>query len=68
MGHFDKADFAVTLMLRPAEAGGIYRYLSRLRVGGSAEFEVVDRVLDGDDTGCIDLYAPGGNAHPVSRS
>ena len=29
--HFDNADFVTTLMLRPAEAGGLYEYVPGLR-------------------------------------
>jgi len=45
--HFDNADFVTTLMIRPAEAGGIYEYLPGLRGPGADDFEALGRVLDG---------------------
>ncbi len=45
--HFDNADFVTTLMIRPAEAGGIYEYVPGLRGPGRDDFEAVGRALDG---------------------
>ncbi len=45
--HFDNADFVTTLMIRPAEAGGIYEYLPGLRGPGHDDFEALGRALDG---------------------
>ena len=45
--HFDNADFVTTLMIRPAEAGGIYEYLPGLRGPGEDDFEALGRALDG---------------------
>lgn len=58
--HFDKAEFAVTLMLQPPQAGGAFRYLPNVRTGGAAEDAAVGAVLDGDETGLIDLAPPAG--------
>ncbi len=45
--HFDNADFVTTLMIRPAEAGGIYHYVPGLRGPGDDDFAALGRVLDG---------------------
>jgi len=59
--HFDNAEFAVTLMLKPPLAGGSFRYLPGIRSGDTAEHAAVNRVLDGDETGLIDLAPPAGS-------
>lgn len=46
--HFDNASFVVTLMLRPAAAGGDYEYAPFIRSAEAENFEAVGRVLDGD--------------------
>jgi len=58
--HFDNAEFAVTLMLQPPEASGAFRYLPNVRTGDAAEEAAVTAVLDGDETGLIDLAPPAG--------
>ena len=45
--HFDNADFVTTLMLRPAEAGGLYEYAPGLRRPEDEAYDAVARVLDG---------------------
>jgi alkylated DNA repair dioxygenase AlkB len=49
--HFDNADFVTTLMLRPAEAGGVYEYAPGLRNPEDANYDAVARVLDGERAG-----------------
>lgn len=49
--HFDNADFATTLMLRPAAAGGRYEYAPGLRTPEDANYDAVARVLDGARAG-----------------
>ncbi len=49
--HFDNADFATTLMLRPAAAGGLYEYAPGLRTPEDANYDAVARVLDGARAG-----------------
>ena len=49
--HFDNADFATTLMLRPAAAGGRYEYAPGLRTPEDASYDAVARVLDGARAG-----------------
>ena len=53
--HFDNANFVVTLMLRPAEAGGRYDYLPGSRSEADDGFATVARVLDGDTKGVLSL-------------
>ena len=49
--HFDNAKFVVTLMLRPAEAGGAYEYAPFIRSAEQENYATVGRVLDGDTAG-----------------
>jgi len=58
--HFDNAEFAVTLMLQPPESGGAFRYLPNVRTGDAAEEAAVSAVLDGDETGLINLAPSAG--------
>lgn len=46
--HFDGADFAVTLMIQSADAGGRFEYVLNLRSDEDPNFIGVARVLDGD--------------------
>ncbi len=45
--HFDNADFVTTLMLRPAEAGGLYEYAPGIRTPEDEAYDALARVLDG---------------------
>jgi hypothetical protein len=49
--HYDNADWAITLMLQPAEAGGVYEYLPWIRRPDDENYDAVARVLDGDRDG-----------------
>ncbi len=57
--HFDNADFVTTLMLRPAEAGGLYEYAPGLRRPEDETYDAVARVLDGARQGvrALDMAA-----------
>ncbi len=48
--HFDNSSFAVTMLLRAPEAGGIFEYVADVRDAdaGDLAFERVDAILDGD--------------------
>ena len=48
--HFDNADWAVTLMLQPAERGGVYEYVPDSRAPGDERYEDIAAVLDGRST------------------
>lgn len=58
--HFDNADFAVTLMIQPAEAGGVYEYVPAIRRPDSENFDAVGRVLDGAREGVRTLDMDAG--------
>ncbi len=45
--HFDNAEWALTLMLQAAEAGGHYEYAPNIRTAGEAHHGAVQEVLDG---------------------
>ncbi|MHC8508509.1 MAG: HalD/BesD family halogenase [Rhodospirillales bacterium] len=45
--HFDTNDFSVTIMVDPAERGGMFEYVPNLRAPGDENFEGVRRILDG---------------------
>lgn len=49
--HYDNADWAVTLMLQPAEAGGVYEYQPWLRGARDENYDTAARVLDGERAG-----------------
>lgn len=47
--HFDTNDFAVTLLVQQADAGGIFEYAPSIRSGEDEGFERIQEVLDGAD-------------------
>jgi predicted 2-oxoglutarate/Fe(II)-dependent dioxygenase YbiX len=47
--HYDNADWAFTLMLQDAEAGGVYEYLPWTRSASEENYDRVARVLDGEE-------------------
>ncbi len=58
--HFDNANFVVTLLLQPAERGGLYQYVPFIRNAHEENFDHVARVLDGEPTGVMELkQGPG---------
>ena len=59
--HFDNANFVVTLMLRPAEAGGDYQYLPFSRSDTDDGFDHVARMLSGDTKGLLSLHQAAGD-------
>ena len=73
--HFDNAKFVVTLMLRPAEAGGDYEYLPFIRGDEGEGYEAVGRALDGardgvkilrQDAGALVIFAGYRTLHRVT--
>jgi hypothetical protein len=54
--HFDRSEFAVTLMLQPSSAGGAYEYVKDLRSVGDDNRDAVSEVLDGDHTSVVRLH------------
>ena len=59
--HFDNANFVVTLMLRPAEAGGDYQYLPFSRSDADEGFDHVTRMLGGETSGLLSLHQAAGD-------
>ncbi len=52
--HFDESEFTVTLMLQRPDEGGAFEYVPMIR-GRADETEIVERVLDGDRSGVVQL-------------
>jgi hypothetical protein len=73
--HFDNADWAVTLMLQPAEAGGVYEYLPWIRSPEDENYEAVAGALGGgrdgvrvlsQDAGALVLFRGRYSLHRVT--
>lgn len=73
--HFDNADWAVTLMLQPAEAGGVYEYAPWTRDGSNQNYEAIAAILDGGrapvrelamDIGALVLFRGRQSLHRVT--
>jgi hypothetical protein len=58
--HFDNADFVVTLMLRPAVAGGVFEFAPMLRSPADANPAGVRALLAGDRTRVRTISAAAG--------
>ena len=56
--HFDNAHFVVTLMLRPAQRGGIYEYAPFIRAPDEDNYPAIEAILDGD-CGPVQTLAQG---------
>lgn len=58
--HFDRSEFSITVMYRPSEAGGEFYYHPGLRSDDDPNYEGIQAVLQGDETGQMLLPgAPG---------
>ena len=58
--HFDRSEFSVTLMYQESESGGAFHYHPGLRSAEDENYEGVQRVLQGDEEGVVELpSAPG---------
>jgi len=73
--HFDNAKFAVTLMLRQADAGGAFEFAPNIREESDKGFARVARILDGDpaevrelrqDPGALVLFKGSRSLHRVA--
>jgi hypothetical protein len=53
--HYDNADWSITLMLQPAEAGGVYEYRPWTRTAEDENYRTVARILDGEREGVREL-------------
>ena len=58
--HYDNADWVITLMLQPAESGGVYEYIPESRQPDDEKFEQMSKVLDGTHTGVRQLNFDAG--------
>ena len=58
--HFDNANFVVTLLLQPAETGGIYQYAPFIRTAERENYDAVGRVLDSDGSRVQELSQGAG--------
>lgn len=56
--HFDRSEFAVTLMLQPATAGGCYEYVQNLRTPEDENRQGVAAVLAGASSDVVSLDNP----------
>lgn len=74
--HFDSNEFVVSLMLEPADDGGVFEYVPNLRSPDDERYDQVARRLDGDRTGVVPVPAQAGtlllfhghhSLHRVSR-
>jgi hypothetical protein len=74
--HFDNAAWSVTLMLQPAESGGVYEYVPDIRTPAGEHYDRVARVLDGKaphihqlamDVGALVLFRGRYTIHRVTR-
>ena len=59
--HFDNSSFAVTMLLRAPEGGGVFEYVPGARDAAAGEqgFDIVDAVLDGEGDADIARLAFG---------
>jgi len=49
--HFDRSDFAITLLLQEALRGGQFEYVSRIRGDHRDNYSGIENLLDGDRSG-----------------
>jgi hypothetical protein len=57
--HFDESEFTITLLLQQPDKGGDFEYVPQIR-GVSNEKQVIQRLLDGDQGGIVQLpFTPG---------
>jgi hypothetical protein len=73
--HFDRSVFTVTLLIRPAAAGGEFEYRTDLRTDSDPNFDGVAAVLRGSDdgirvnpltAGTLNVFAGKNTLHRVS--
>ena len=50
--HFDRSEFSMTVMYQPADSGGEFVYVPRLRSDDSPNYDEVAAVLAGNETRC----------------
>ena len=58
--HFDRSEFSVTMMLRPAECGGAFDYYPSLRTPADERYGAVGAALDDDGANATRLVSEPG--------
>ena len=53
--HFDRSEFSVTLMIQPAELGGVFEYVPAVRTVDDEHFTAVRAILEGERQDVIEL-------------
>ncbi len=53
--HFDTNEFAVTVLVKPADEGGRFEYVPNIRSPHDEGFDHIQRVLEGSDDGVVSL-------------
>ena len=59
--HFDTNDVAVTVLVDPADEGGLFEYAPGTRTATDENFNGIQRILDGDPTGVRTLKLRSGD-------
>jgi len=59
--HFDTNEFTITMLLNPAESGGVFEYVPGLRSAEDERYDDVSRVLDGDRSRVRRLHLNAGD-------
>ncbi|MDH3689593.1 MAG: hypothetical protein OEU36_08980 [Gammaproteobacteria bacterium] len=58
--HFDESHFTVTIMVQPAEQGGVFEYVSNIRTPDDDNYDTVGQILEGKHQGVLQLpFEPG---------
>ena len=53
--HFDKSDFAITLLLQQALTGGQFEYVPRIRSEDEENYATIEQLLNGDQSSTLTL-------------
>ena len=53
--HFDRSEFSVTLMIQPAEQGGVFEYVPAVRSADDERYAAVGAILAGEQKDVIEL-------------
>ena len=59
--HFDSNEFVVSLMLEPADEGGVFEYVPNLRGPDDEHYDDVERLLDGERSRVVTVPAEAGS-------
>ena len=53
--HFDESHFTVTIMVQPAEQGGVFEYVPDIRTPDDDNYDTVEQILEGNHPGVLPL-------------